>query len=96
MLSAFDNDTAGGLLDGKLRAIWPAAERLAPPSRVEGATGICKDWLNVLIAPKSVGTDPRRMDPECVPLEREPEPEDVDEDPPEQPFPSTDEGPSFW
>ncbi|MFX0546248.1 relaxase/mobilization nuclease domain-containing protein [Roseovarius sp. S1116L3] len=94
--SGFDNDAAGGLLDGKLRAIFPAAERLAPPSRVEGAAGVCKDWLDVLVAFKSVGADPQRMETGCdVPPERETEPVSVDEDPADQPFPSTNDGPSF-
>ncbi|WP_281969124.1 relaxase/mobilization nuclease domain-containing protein [Roseovarius nanhaiticus] len=97
VFSGFDNDTAGGLLDGKLLAIWPTAERLAPPSRVEGAAGVCKDWLDVLVALKSVGTDPKTVETGCdVPPEREIEPVTVDEDPTDQPFPSTDDGPSFW
>ncbi|PVA10199.1 hypothetical protein DC366_11175 [Pelagivirga sediminicola] len=95
--SAFDNDAAGGLLDDKLRAIWPAAERLAPPSRIEGAMGVCKDWLDVLVTLKSIGIDPQRMETGIdVPSEREIEPDPVDEDPADQPFPSADDGPSFW
>ena len=79
VLSAFDNDTAGGLLDGKLSVIWPAAKRFAPPSRIEGATGVCKDWLDVLVASKSVATDPKTMETGCdVPPEREIEPVTVD------------------
>ncbi len=96
VLSAFDNDTAGGLLDDKLRTIFPAIERLAPPSRVEGAADVCKDWLDVLVALKSVGTDPASFGSAQMLPDGEPEPKDVAEDPPEQPFPSPEDGPSFW
>lgn len=95
VLSAFDNDTAGGLLDDKLRNILPAAERLVPPSRVEGTAAVCKDWLDVLVASKSVGTDPLVASHDQVLPERDPASDPGEEDPPEPSAPSPDEGPGF-
>lgn len=53
-LSGFDNDTAGQAMHKKLLSFLPAAQRLAPPSRVEGSKKTCKDWLDVLNAQRSV------------------------------------------
>lgn len=57
-LSGFDNDTAGQALHKKLQAFLPAAQRLAPPSRVEGSRTTCKDWLDVLNAGASAPAMP--------------------------------------
>ncbi|MCH8518090.1 MAG: toprim domain-containing protein, partial [Cyclobacteriaceae bacterium] len=46
VLSGFDNDT----LHRQLTGLLPRVTRLAPPSRVVGATKPCKDWLDVLNA----------------------------------------------
>lgn len=53
-LSGFDNDATGKVLHQKLKNFLPAVQRLAPPSRIEGASKTCKDWLDVLNAQKSV------------------------------------------
>ncbi|WP_199861151.1 LPD7 domain-containing protein, partial [Roseovarius sp. EC-SD190] len=53
-LSGFDNDAPGDVLHQKLKGFLPAAKRLAPPSRIEGSSKACKDWLDVLNAQKSV------------------------------------------
>ena len=53
-LSGFDNDAPGDVLHQKLKGFLPAAKRLAPPSRIEGSSEACKDWLDVLNAQKSV------------------------------------------
>ncbi|MFD0860514.1 relaxase/mobilization nuclease domain-containing protein [Roseovarius aquimarinus] len=97
VLSGFDNDAAGDLLADKLRALFPASERLAPPSRIEGARQTCKDWLDVLGASKSVGTGPEKMKTEYTGSSAmENDGSFVSEEPPSQPLPSTDSGPSFW
>ena len=57
VFSGFDNDAGGEQLDKALRSIIPGAERMAPPSRVEGTECVCKDWLDVLNAAKSVAMD---------------------------------------
>lgn len=57
-LSGFDNDTAGQAMHKKLLSFLPAAQRLAPPSRIEGSKGICKDWLDVLNASASAPAMP--------------------------------------
>ncbi|PWL31592.1 MAG: hypothetical protein DCO97_21475, partial [Marivita sp. XM-24bin2] len=48
VLSGFDNDASGNALHSKLTELLPGATRLAQPSRVEGSTELCKDWLDVL------------------------------------------------
>lgn len=53
VFAAFDNDAAGDLMCSKLQAFLPTAARLAPPSRVGTSKKICKDWLDVLNAPKA-------------------------------------------
>jgi len=53
-LSGFDNDAAGEALHRRLTGVLPGATRLAPPSQVEGAKKVCKDWLDVLNASKDV------------------------------------------
>jgi len=53
-LSGFDNDAAGEALHRRLTGLLPRATRLAPPSQVEGAKKVCKDWLDVLNASKDV------------------------------------------
>ncbi|WP_375700434.1 relaxase/mobilization nuclease domain-containing protein [Pseudophaeobacter sp. TrK17] len=53
-LSGFDNDAAGEALHRRLTGLLPRATRLAPPSQVEGAKKVCKDWLDVLNASKGV------------------------------------------
>jgi 5S rRNA maturation endonuclease (ribonuclease M5) len=50
--SGFDNDVAGDDLHRQLTGLLPGAKRLAPPTRVEGTKKPCKDWLDVLNAPK--------------------------------------------
>ncbi|MFD2741759.1 toprim domain-containing protein, partial [Sulfitobacter aestuarii] len=95
VFSAFDNDAAGDLLADKLREILPAAERLAPPSRVEGAATVCKDWLDVLVASKSTGTAPLASSSTWELAEREPPPAAVVEDRHQSPLTSMDDGPGF-
>lgn len=53
-LSGFDNDAAGQAMHKKLLSFLPATKRLAPPSRIEGSSKPCKDWLDVLNGQKSV------------------------------------------
>lgn len=53
ILSGFDNDRAGEALHTHLTTLLPAAQRLAPPSRVPGSDEDCKDWLDVLNAMKN-------------------------------------------
>lgn len=53
VLSGFDNDTAGDTLHRQLTKLLPRVTRLPPPSRIEGATRPCKDWLDVLNATKT-------------------------------------------
>ena len=53
-LSGFDNDAAGEALHRRLTGLLPGATRFAPPSQVEGAKKVCKDWLDVLNASKGV------------------------------------------
>jgi hypothetical protein len=52
VLSGFDNDAAGEALHRRLIGLLLQVTRLAPPSRVEGSTQPCKDWLDVLNASK--------------------------------------------
>lgn len=59
VVSAFDNDRGGETLHLRLLGIFLEAKRLAPPSRVQGQDGVCKDWLDVLAAHKVMGRDPR-------------------------------------
>lgn len=54
VLSGFDNDEAGENLDKKLRALLPERERLAPPVQVKGVEVVCKDWLDNLVAVRSL------------------------------------------
>lgn len=56
VLSGFDNDAAGNALHRQLTGLVPQVTRLAPPSRVEGSTKLCKDWLDVLNASKVIVT----------------------------------------
>jgi hypothetical protein len=58
VLSGFDNDAAGNALHKQITGVLPQATRLAPPSRVEGSTKPCKDWLDVLSASKAITTSP--------------------------------------
>lgn len=53
VLSGFDNDAAGEALHRQLTGLLSRVTRLAPPSRVEGGTNPCKDWLDVLEASKA-------------------------------------------
>lgn len=54
VLGAFDNDRAGETLHRKLLGVLPEAQRLSPPSQIQGADMPCKDWLDVLIAQKTL------------------------------------------
>lgn len=53
VLSGFDNDAGGDALHRQLTGLLSRVTRLAPPSRVEGGTKPCKDWLDVLEASKA-------------------------------------------
>lgn len=54
VLSGFDNDQAGENLDKKLRAILPDAERKTPPVQVKGVDAVCRNWLDILVAVRSL------------------------------------------
>lgn len=58
VLGAFDNDRAGETLHRKLLGFLPEAQRLSPPSQIQGADMPCKDWLDVLIAQKTLAKAP--------------------------------------
>ena len=58
VFGAFDNDKAGEMLHRKLLVFLPEAARLAPPTQITGASEACKDWLDVLIAQKTLSKDP--------------------------------------
>jgi len=71
VLSGFDNDEAGAILDSKLRALLPDTERMAPPRQIEGTNAVCKDWLNVLNATRSAPAptpEPARAAPVSAPV----------------------------
>lgn len=68
VFSAFDNDKAGNAMHKKLIDFIPTAERLSPPSRVEGVDKVCTDWLDVLNARKQAAARPQES--AAMPLER--------------------------
>ena len=73
VLSGFDNDTAGVTMHKKLLGFLPAAQRLPPPSQIEGSDLRCKDWLDVLNAHKSASampSPPRAVGEDAAPVEQ--------------------------
>lgn len=88
VMSAFDNDVGGEQLHDKLRRTFPDAERFAPPSRVEGAATICKDWLDVLVAWQSANTNQPPPNPEKSLRQTTPTPQADEENIPEPPLTS--------
>lgn len=59
VIGAFDNDLGGATLHRKLLVLMPEAGRLAPPLQINGSSGACKDWLDVLTAQRTVAMGPR-------------------------------------
>lgn len=63
VLGAFDNDRAGETLHRKLLGFLPEAQRLSPPSQIQGSDMPCKDWLDVLAARKTMTSSARQAPP---------------------------------
>lgn len=63
VLSGFDNDEAGAAMNEKLRGLISGSERYAPPREISGSMAVCKDWLDVLNAERSVEVAVQPDDP---------------------------------
>lgn len=61
VFSGFDNDEGGNALHNRLIGSLPHTERLSPPSSVQGAKAVCKDWLDVLNARNAAAARPRQV-----------------------------------